>query len=89
MTSAVNVQMTMVSVNTSKMPKNPCFTGFLVSAHAWAMEPGTEAGLVGEDTSGYAAFHAGEEASDNAAGYCLRMEGTLKDMENTSGMRFA
>ena len=40
---------------------------------------GTEAGLVGEDTSGYAAFHAGEEASDNAAGYCLRMEGTLKD----------
>ena len=32
-----------------------------------------------EDTSGYAAFHAGKEASDDAAGYCLRMEGTLKD----------
>ncbi len=38
-TSAVSVQMTMVSMKTSKIPKNPCLTGFFVSAHAWAMEP--------------------------------------------------
>ena len=38
-TSAVNVQITMVSTNTSKIPKNPCFTGFFVSAHACAIEP--------------------------------------------------
>ena len=29
----------MVSVNTSKIPNIPCFPGFLVSAHAWAIEP--------------------------------------------------
>jgi len=33
------VQMMIVSTNTSKMPKKPCFTGFFVSAQAWAMEP--------------------------------------------------
>ena len=33
-TSAVSVQMTMVSMKTSKIPKNPCLTGFFVSAHA-------------------------------------------------------
>ena len=33
-TSAVRVQMTMVSVNTSKIPKNPCLTGLRVSAQA-------------------------------------------------------
>ena len=26
-------------MNTSKIPNIPCFTGFLVSAHAWAMDP--------------------------------------------------
>ena len=31
--------MTMVSAKTSKMPNMPCFTGFLVSAQAWAMLP--------------------------------------------------
>ena len=39
MTSAVSVQITIVSTNTSKIPKNPCFTGFLVSAQACAIEP--------------------------------------------------
>ena len=38
-TSAVRVQMTMVSVNTSKIPKNPCLTGLRVSAQACAIEP--------------------------------------------------
>ena len=38
-TSAVIVQITIVSTNTSKIPKNPCLTGFCVSAHAWAIEP--------------------------------------------------
>ena len=38
-TRAVNVQITIVSTNTSKMPKNPCFTGFLVSAQACAIDP--------------------------------------------------
>ena len=38
-TSAVKVQITIVSVNTSNIPNIPCFTGFLVSAHAWAIEP--------------------------------------------------
>ena len=33
-TRAVKVQITIVSAKTSKIPKNPCFTGFLVSAHA-------------------------------------------------------
>ena len=28
-----------MSTNTSNIPKKPCFTGFLVSAHAWAIEP--------------------------------------------------
>ena len=36
---AVKVQITMVSVNTSKIPNNPCCTGFSVSAQACAMEP--------------------------------------------------
>ena len=38
-TNAVSVQITIVSANTSKIPKSPCFTGFLVSAQACAMEP--------------------------------------------------
>ena len=38
-TRAVSVQITMVSANTSKIPKYPCLTGFLVSAVAWAIEP--------------------------------------------------
>ena len=38
-TSAVRVHITIVSTKTSNIPKNPCFTGFLVSAHAWAIEP--------------------------------------------------
>ena len=38
-TRAVSVQITIVSTKTSKIPKNPCFTGFLVSAHACAIEP--------------------------------------------------
>ena len=37
--SAVNVQMTMVSTKTSKIPKSPWRTGYLVSAEAWAIEP--------------------------------------------------
>ena len=28
-----------VSANTSKIPKSPCFTGLSVSAQAWAIEP--------------------------------------------------
>ena len=39
MTSAVSVQMIIVSANTSKMPNMPCVTGFCVSAQAWAIEP--------------------------------------------------
>ena len=39
MTSAVSVHITIVSTNTSNMPKKPCFTGFLVSAQACAIEP--------------------------------------------------
>ena len=31
---AVSVQITIVSVNTSKIPNNPCFTGWEVSAVA-------------------------------------------------------
>ena len=31
--------MTIVSTNTSNIPKKPCFTGFLVSAQACAIEP--------------------------------------------------
>ena len=38
-TIAVSVQIRIVSVNTSKIPNIPCFTGSPVSAHAWAMEP--------------------------------------------------
>ena len=37
MTSAVMVQITMVSAKTSKMPNRPCCTGPSVSAAAWAM----------------------------------------------------
>ncbi len=46
-TSAVRVQMTMVSVNTSKIPKNPCLTGLRVSAQACAIEPEDEYDLAG------------------------------------------
>ena len=38
-TIAVIVQIKIVSVNTSKIPKNPCFTGSLVSADACAIDP--------------------------------------------------
>ena len=38
-TNAVRVQITIVSTNTSKIPKKPCFTGFLVSAQACAIDP--------------------------------------------------
>ena len=38
-TSAVSVQITIVSVNTSKIPNIPCFTGLRVSAQACAIEP--------------------------------------------------
>ena len=38
-TSAVSVQITIVSANTSKIPNIPCFTGSSVSAHACAIDP--------------------------------------------------
>ena len=38
-TRAVSVHITIVSTNTSNIPKKPCFTGLLVSAHACAIDP--------------------------------------------------
>ena len=33
------MHITIVSINTSNIPNTPCLTGFLVSAHACAIEP--------------------------------------------------